>query len=134
MLLKLLDEKSPEYIGIAFDLKGPTFRHEICKGYKASRPAMPEDMAVQIPYIKDIVTKLNIRILEKEGYEADDLIGTVSALSRKQGFHVVIVSGDKDFRQLVSDDIIIWDSMNDKITDYKRSGLNLKLNRSRLLT
>jgi DNA polymerase I len=120
MLLKLLDEKSPEYIGIAFDLKGPTFRHEICKGYKASRPAMPEDMAVQIPYIKDIVTKLNIRILEKEGYEADDLIGTVSTLSRKQGFHVVIVSGDKDFRQLVSDDIIIWDSMNDKITDYKK--------------
>jgi DNA polymerase I len=120
MLLKLLDEKSPEYIGIAFDLKGPTFRHEISKGYKASRPAMPEDMAVQIPYIKDIVTKLNIRILEKEGYEADDLIGTVSTLSRKQGFHVVIVSGDKDFRQLVSDDIIIWDSMNDKITDYKK--------------
>jgi len=120
MLLKLLDEKSPEYIGIAFDLKGPTFRHEICKGYKASRPTMPEDMAVQIPYIKDIVTKLNICILEKEGYEADDLIGTVSTLSKKQGFHVVIVSGDKDFRQLVSDDIIIWDSMNDKITDYKK--------------
>ncbi|MBN1226059.1 MAG: DNA polymerase I [Deltaproteobacteria bacterium] len=120
MLLKLLDEKSPEYIGIAFDLKGPTFRHEIFKGYKASRPAMPEDMAVQIPYIKDIVTKLNISILEKEGYEADDLIGTVSALSKKQGFNVVIVSGDKDFRQLVSDDITIWDSMNDKITDYKK--------------
>jgi len=120
MLLKLLDEKSPEYIGIAFDLKGPTFRHEIFKDYKSSRPAMPEDMAVQIPYIKDIVTKLNISILEKEGYEADDLIGTVSALSKKQGFNVVIVSGDKDFRQLVSDDITIWDSMNDKITDYKK--------------
>lgn len=120
MLLKLLDDKSPEYIVVAFDLKGPTFRHEIFKDYKSSRPLMPEDMAVQVPYIKDVVTRLNITILEKEGYEADDIIGTIAALSGKQGFDVVIVSGDKDFRQLVSENTIIWDSMNERITDYKK--------------
>ena len=120
MLLKLLDDKSPEYIVVAFDLKGPTFRHEIFKDYKSSRPLMPEDMAVQVPYIKDVITRLNITILEKEGYEADDIIGTIAALSGKQGFDVVIVSGDKDFRQLVSKNTIIWDSMNERITDYKK--------------
>ncbi|MEA3359226.1 MAG: DNA polymerase I [Thermodesulfobacteriota bacterium] len=120
MLLKLLDDKSPEYIAIAFDLKGPTFRHKIFKDYKSRRPPMPEDMVVQIPYIKDVVAGLNIKILEKEGYEADDLIGTVAALSEKQGFNVVIVSGDKDFKQLVSENTIIWDSMNGRITDYKK--------------
>ena len=120
MLLKLLDDKSPEYIVVAFDLKGPTFRHEIFKDYKSSRPPMPEDMAVQVPYIKDVITRLNITILEKEGYEADDIIGTIAALSEKQGFDVVIVSGDKDFRQLVSKNTIIWDSMNERITDYKK--------------
>jgi len=120
MLLKLLDDKSPEYIAIAFDLKGPTFRHKMFKDYKSRRPPMPEDMAVQIPYIKDVVAGLNIKILEKEGYEADDLIGTVAALSEKQGFNVVIVSGDKDFKQLVSENTIIWDSMNERITDYKK--------------
>jgi DNA polymerase-1 len=81
---------------------------------------MPEDMAVQIPYIKDVVAGLNIKILEKEGYEADDLIGTIAVLSEKQGFNVVIVSGDKDFKQLVSENTIIWDSMNERITDYKK--------------
>lgn len=120
MLLKLLDDKSPEYIAIAFDLKGPTFRHKMFKDYKSRRPPMPEDMVVQIPYIKDVVSGLNIKILEKEGYEADDLIGTVAALSEKQGFNVVIVSGDKDFKQLVSENTIIWDSMNERITDYKK--------------
>ena len=120
MLLKLLDDKSPEYIAIAFDLKGPTFRHKIFKDYKSRRPPMPEDMVVQIPYIKNVVAGLNIKILEKEGYEADDLIGTVAALSEKQGFNVVIVSGDKDFKQLVSENTIIWDSMNERITDYKK--------------
>ena len=120
MLLKLLDDKSPEYIAIAFDLKGPTFRHKMFKDYKSRRPPMPEDMVVQLPYIKNVVAGLNIKILEKEGYEADDLIGTVATLSEKQGFNVVIVSGDKDFKQLVSENTIIWDSMNERITDYKK--------------
>ncbi|MCK4244646.1 MAG: DNA polymerase I, partial [Candidatus Omnitrophica bacterium] len=118
MLIKLLDDKSPDYVAVAFDVKGPTFRHEIFKDYKANRPPMPEDMAVQIPYIKDVVAGLNVKILEKEGYEADDIIGTIARLASNQGLNVVIVSGDKDFRQILSENTVMWDSMNDRLTDY----------------
>jgi DNA polymerase-1 len=118
MLIKLLDDKAPEYIAVAFDVKGPTFRHEIYKDYKATRPPMPEDMAIQIPYIKEIVAGLNVKILEKEGYEADDIIGTVTLLANNQDLDVIIVSGDKDFRQLISESTAMWDPMNEKIVDY----------------
>ena len=118
MLIKLLDDKSPDYVAVAFDVKGPTFRHEIFKDYKANRPPMPEDMAVQIPYIKDVVAGLNVKILEKEGYEADDIIGTIARLASNQGLNVVIVSGDKDFRQILSENTVMWDSMSEKLTDY----------------
>ena len=117
MLMKLLDDKSPEYGVIAFDVKGPTFRHKIFKDYKATRPPMPEDMAVQIPYIKEVVHGLNLVVLEKQGYEADDIIGTIARLGQEQGYNVVIVSGDKDFRQILSENTVMWDSMNDKLTD-----------------
>lgn len=115
--MKLLDDKSPEYGVIAFDVKGPTFRHKIFKDYKATRPPMPEDMAVQIPYIKEVVHGLNLVVLEKQGYEADDIIGTIARLGQEQGYNVVIVSGDKDFRQILSENTVMWDSMNDKLTD-----------------
>ena len=118
MLIKLLDDKSPDYVAVAFDVKGPTFRHEIFKDYKATRPPMPEDMAVQIPYIKDVVAGLNVKILEKEGYEADDIIGTIVRLASNQGLNVVIVSGDKDFRQVLSENTVMWDSMSEKLSDY----------------
>ncbi|NOQ96026.1 MAG: DNA polymerase I [Desulfobacterales bacterium] len=117
MLMKLLDDKSPEYGVVAFDVKGPTFRHKIFKDYKATRPPMPEDMAVQIPYIKEVVHGLNLVVLEKQGYEADDIIGTIARLGQEQGYNVVIVSGDKDFRQILSENTVMWDSMNDKLTD-----------------
>lgn len=117
MLIKLLDDKSPEYGVVAFDVKAPTFRHKIFKDYKATRPPMPEDMAVQIPYIKEVVHGLNLVVLEKQGYEADDIIGTIARLGQDQGFNVVIVSGDKDFRQILSENTAMWDSMNDKLTD-----------------
>jgi len=118
MLMKLLDDKSPDYVTVAFDVKGPTFRHEIFKDYKANRPPMPEDLAVQIPYIKDVVAGLSVTILEKKGYEADDIIGTVALRASDQGFNVVIVSGDKDFRQTLSGNTVMWDSMSEKLTDY----------------
>jgi len=118
MLMKLLDDKAPDYVAIAFDVKGPTFRHKIFKDYKATRPPMPEDMAVQIPFIKDVVDGLNVKILEKEGYEADDIIGTIAILASNQGFNVVIVSSDKDFRQIVSENTVMWDPMSDRLTDY----------------
>ena len=118
MLMKLLDDKSPDYVAVAFDAKGPTFRHEIFADYKANRPPMPEDMAVQIPYIRDVVAGLNVKLLEKEGYEADDIIGTITVLARNQDLSVVIVSGDKDFRQILSENALMWDPMSDKQIDY----------------
>ena len=118
MLIKLLDEKSPEYVALAFDVAGPTFRHQISREYKATRPPVPDDMAIQIPYIKEVVDGFNLTVLEKPGYEADDLIGTIARRATAQGFHTVIVSGDKDFRQVLSKHTVMWDSMNDRLTDY----------------
>lgn len=117
MLLKLLEEKTPEYAAVVFDSKGPTFRHEIYAEYKSNRPSMPDDMAVQIPYIKQITKGLNISMIEMQGFEADDLIGTLARKAEKAGFSVVMVTGDKDFMQLVTEKSILWDPMKDKTTD-----------------
>ena len=118
MLLKLLSDRKPEHMAMAFDAKGPTFRHEIYEAYKANRPPMPEDLAVQIPYIKEVVEGMNIPSLELAGYEADDIIGTLARAAEKKGFHVVMVTGDKDFKQLVTPGISIWDPMKDRTIDY----------------
>jgi len=117
MLLKLLEEKTPEYAAVVFDSKGPTFRHEIYAEYKSNRPPMPDDMAVQIPYIKQITKGLNISMIEMQGFEADDLIGTLARKAEKAGFSVVMVTGDKDFMQLVTEKSILWDPMKEKTTD-----------------
>ncbi len=119
MILKLLQEKKPKYVAIVFDTKGPTFRHDLYKQYKANRPEMPEDMAVQIPIVKRIIDALNIKRLELEGYEADDIIGTLARQCEKLGHKVVMVTGDKDFRQLITPATIMWDTMKDKETDYE---------------
>ncbi len=118
MLLKLLNEKKPKYVAVVFDAKGPTFRHELYKDYKANRPPMPEDMAVQIPVVKKVVDALNIKRVELEGYEADDVIGTLAKKCQELGYNVVMVTGDKDFRQLLTPMTIMWDTMKDKVTDY----------------
>ncbi len=118
MVLKLINEKSPKYLALVFDAKGPTFRHKIYESYKANRPPMPEDMAVQIPVIKTILKTLNVKIFEKEGYEADDIIGTLARACEEKGCKVVIVTGDKDFRQLVTPNVSMWDTMKDAVTDY----------------
>ena len=117
ILLKLLKDKQPEYAGVFFDVKGPTFRHEMFDEYKANRPPMPEELAIQIPDIKAIVKALNIPIIEKTGYEADDLVGTYARIAQEHGFKVVMVTGDKDFIQLITDDCTLWDPMKDTITD-----------------
>ncbi len=117
MLLKFLEDKKAEYVIMFFDVKGPTFRHEMYDEYKANRPPMPDDLSAQIPYIKKITKAYNIQIIEKAGYEADDLIGSFAKKAEKEGFFVTIVTGDKDFVQLVTENIIILDTMKDKITD-----------------
>ena len=113
MLMKLMEDRSPEYVAMFFDAKGPTFRHEMYTDYKANRPPMPEDMVVQLPYIKEVTAAFNLPIIEMPGFEADDLIGTTARLAEKEGYSVVMVTGDKDFMQLVSDNTAIWDPMKD---------------------
>ena len=119
MLIKLMEDRSPEYVGMFFDAKGPTFRHERYKEYKANRPPMPEDMAMQIPYIKKVTEAFNLPIFELQGYEADDLIGTLARKAEKEGLNVVMVTGDKDFMQLVTDKAAIWDPMKENTIDQK---------------
>jgi DNA polymerase-1 len=113
MLLKVLKEHQPDYFVIVFDSKAPTFRSEVYKEYKANRPDMPEALAPQIPYIKKIIEGYRIATLEMDGYEADDLIGTV-AKRMVSDVDVVIITGDKDILQLVSDQIQVYDTMKEK--------------------
>ena len=114
MLLKIIKEHRPEHIAVAFDTKGPTFRVDMYSEYKAQRPEMPDDLKPQIPYIKKIVRALNIPSLEKEGYEADDIIGTLADEMVKKGIEVVIVTGDKDMLQLVGEHITVLDTMKNR--------------------
>ncbi len=120
MLIKLMDERRPDYAAMFFDSPGPTFRHGLYHDYKANRPPMPEDMAVQIPYIKQIVAAYRLPVIEMAGYEADDLIGTLCRNLEMQGWSVVMVTGDKDFIQLVSEQASLWDPMKDTTTDLIR--------------
>jgi DNA polymerase-1 len=117
MLLKLFGDKNPEYAAVALDSKGPTFRHEIYDQYKATRPPMPDDLVEQLPYIKSIIQWLGVKMIEMPGYEADDIIGTLAKKGEEKGYNVVVVTGDKDFRQIISDKTSMWDTMKDKITD-----------------
>ena len=107
ILFKLLEDKNPKYIAVAFDLKAPTARHKMYEGYKANRHGMPDELAYQMPIIKDILKAMNIDIIEKEGYEADDVLGTLSCFGEKQGLEVTILSGDRDTFQLATDNVII---------------------------
>jgi len=113
MVLKVLKEQRPNYLVVALDSRAPTFRSEVYKEYKANRPAMPEDLVPQLPYIKKIIEGYRIAALQMDGYEADDLIGTV-AKAMESEVDVVIITGDKDMLQLVSDRIEVYDPMKEK--------------------
>lgn len=103
ILFKQLDELQPDYAAVAFDMRAPTFRHKQYKQYKAQRKGMPEELAMQMPILKEILAAMNITIYEKEGYEADDIIGTVSRVCDEQNVECLILTGDKDDLQLCSD-------------------------------
>ncbi|MBQ7793957.1 MAG: DNA polymerase I [Clostridia bacterium] len=103
MLLKLLSDHKPDYIMAAFDLKAPTFRHKMFDGYKAQRKPMPDELAVQMPIARKIIDEMGILRLEKEGFEADDIIGTVSRLCGEKGIKCLIATGDKDDLQLADE-------------------------------
>ena len=103
IMFKHIDELNPEYICVAFDLKAPTFRHKMYGEYKAQRKGMPEELRVQMPVLKEVLQAMNIAILEKEGFEADDIIGTVSRICDEEKIKCHILTGDKDDLQLASD-------------------------------
>lgn len=107
-LIKILEEEKPDYIAVVFDSGQPTFRHEIHPEYKATREKMPEDMAIQLQKLKEVIEAFNIPILEIPGYEADDVMGTIAKIAESKGIETYLVTGDKDFLQLVSPMIKIY--------------------------
>ena len=117
MLMKLLRDLAPDYIVVTFDLKGPTTRHGEFDDYKATRKPMPDDLIPQVPSIKDVVRAFSICVLEKQGIEADDLIGTLTAQASERGWRTAIISGDKDLMQLIDDRVTMVDTMKDKTYD-----------------
>lgn len=119
MTVKLLKDLKPDYLAFCFDRGEPTFRHQMDERYKANRTEMPEDLQVQVPYIYKITEALGLPFFSVENYEADDVIGTLAHLGVREGLQVVIVSGDKDFGQLVSPRITMWDPMRDTTFDEK---------------
>ena len=120
ILRRILREKDPECLAVAWDTRGPVFRHRIYPQYKANRPPMPDDLAVQIPYIHKIVDAYNILSMEHEDKEADDLIAAAVRCLAGENCRVVIVSGDKDLLQLVAPNVHLWDPMNDKLMDEEK--------------
>ena len=132
MLQKILKENKPDFLGICFDVSRETFRQKKFAEYKIQRPPMPEGLTAQIPLIKEVISAYGIAILEKEGYEADDIIATVVEKARQKGFSVTVVSSDKDILQLVDEKTMVFSPYKDKSTIYdqkkvyERFGVNPK--------
>ena len=120
ILFKILDEEQPDYLTVAFDVHAPTFRHKMYNAYKGTRKPMAEELRQQVPLMKEMLTAMGVTIVEKEGYEADDLLGTIAKQSEAQGLEVSIVSGDRDLLQLASDHIKI------RIPKTKRTGTEIE--------
>lgn len=120
ILFKILDEEQPDYLTVAFDVHAPTFRHKMYDAYKGTRKPMAEELRQQVPLMKEMLTAMGVTIVEKEGYEADDLLGTIAKQSEEQGLEVSIVSGDRDLLQLASDHIKI------RIPKTKRTGTEIE--------
>ena len=122
ILFKIIDEESPDYLTIAFDTDKPTFRHEMYEEYKGTRKPTPDELISQIPIVKEVLKAMNISIVEKDGYEADDVIGTLSKRWDKNSYKVTVVSGDRDLLQLATDKIKIripkTKSTGTEIEDY----------------
>jgi len=108
MLLDILKNEKPTHIGVAFDSAAPTFRHEEFENYKAQRDAMPEDIVIALPYIVEMLNKLAIPVFAMDGFEADDIIGTLAKKGESEGFTVYMMTSDKDFGQLVSENIFVY--------------------------
>lgn len=120
ILFKILDEERPQYLAVAFDLKAPTFRHAMFDAYKGTRKPMPKELHEQVPVIKQVLQAMNVYIIEKEGFEADDLIGTMSRIGEEAGMEVSVISGDRDLLQLATSRVKI------RIPKTKRTGTEIE--------
>lgn len=120
IMFKILDEEKPQYLTVAFDVKAPTFRHEMFDQYKGTRKPMPEELRQQVPIIKEVLQAMGICIVEKPGYEADDLLGTIAGICQRQNMQVSIISGDRDLLQLATEQIKI------RIPKTKRTGTEIE--------
>lgn len=120
IMLKILDEEKPDYLTVAFDVKHPTFRHEMYADYKGTRKGMPDELKEQVPLIQEMLRAMGVRLVMKEGYEADDILGTIARISEKEGLEVSLVSGDRDLLQLATDRIMI------RIPKTKRGGTEIE--------
>lgn len=120
ILFKILEEEQPQYLAVAFDLKAPTFRHKMFADYKGTRKPMPEELHQQVPVIKSVLQAMDILTIEKEGYEADDVLGTIAKKSESEGLTVSVVSGDRDLLQLATSVIKI------RIPKTKRNGTEVE--------
>lgn len=105
IMFKITEDIKPEYLVVAFDLKAPTFRHKMYEGYKANRKGMPNELAEQMPVLKEILKAMNIKIIEQEGYEADDILGTLAKWGKSENLDVTILTGDRDSFQLIEENI-----------------------------
>ncbi|MDD5243129.1 MAG: DNA polymerase I, partial [Syntrophorhabdaceae bacterium] len=122
MIKKLMNAENPDTFVIVFDSKAPSFREEISKAYKAQRPPMPDNLSIQIPYVKRIIGAMGIPILEMDGFEADDIIGTiVNGLKEHDDMETYIVTSDKDMMQLLSEKVFIYDSMKNQLISEKEA-------------
>lgn len=120
ILFKILEEEKPNYLAVAFDVKAPTFRHERFEGYKGTRKPMADELRQQVPVMKDMLTRMGVPIVELPGFEADDLLGTISVMGEAQGMEVSIVSGDRDLLQLATDHVQI------RIPKTKKTGTEIE--------
>ena len=120
IMFKILDEENPEYLAVAFDVNHPTFRHEMYKEYKGTRKSMPEELREQVPLIKEVLNAMGVTTIEKPGYEADDILGTIAKFCEHEGYQVSLISGDRDLLQLASDKIKI------RIPKTKKGGTEIE--------
>lgn len=107
IMFRIIEDENPEYLVVAFDVKSPTKRHEMYSEYKGTRKGMPDELAAQMPILKEVLEAMNIKIIEKPGYEADDILGTLSNWGEKQGLKVILITGDRDSFQLAKENVII---------------------------
>ena len=120
IMFKILDEEKPDYFTVAFDVHAPTFRHKMFDAYKGTRKPMAEELRQQVPLIKEMLSAMGVVIVEKEGYEADDILGTISRMGEEAGLEVSVVSGDRDLLQLATKHVKI------RIPKTKKTGTEIE--------